>query len=48
MFAVIVRFQELTSYLKPLNGYFGPIDGGQRPIIPTARTMSHFITVLHT
>ena len=29
MFAVIVRFQELTSYLNPLPGYFGRIDGGQ-------------------
>jgi hypothetical protein len=29
MFAVIVRFQQLTSYLSPLSGYFGQIDGGQ-------------------
>jgi hypothetical protein len=29
MFAVIVRFQELTSSLNPLPGYFGRIDGGQ-------------------
>jgi hypothetical protein len=29
MFAVIVRFQQLTSSLSPLSGYFGQIDGGQ-------------------
>ena len=33
MFAVLVRFQELTSYLSPVSGYFGQIDGGENAVM---------------
>jgi hypothetical protein len=43
MFALIVRFQQLTSYLSPVAGYFGQIDGGQDPTIETFITRSILI-----
>ena len=40
MFALIVRFQELTSYLSPATGYFGPIDGGESAVIARRTNVS--------